>query len=336
MERLPNECISTAATGVPISPLPIPLAKRISALLVEMRPRQWSKNALLFAGALFAGRLLDPAIFVHALLAFIIFCLASSAIYLVNDLVDLPHDRLHPRKQLRPLAAGALEPRIVLLATLLLVMLTAGLTAGMIVLPAAHYPDAYRFAGGGQWLFTLMLAVYTLTMLAYTFWLKHIVLVDVFTIASGFVMRAMAGAFAVGAPISPWFYLCTVLLALFLALSKRRAELLMLDSRAWEHRQILRDYSPQLLDQMISIVTSATIMAYSLYTFLGSTGSHRLMVTIPFVIYGIFRYLYLVYIKQEGGSPEEILLRDHHILSAVMLCTLAVFAILYVLPAIHM
>jgi 4-hydroxybenzoate polyprenyltransferase len=326
----PLTTMNRSAAAKPVAP-----PQRLSYLLAELRPRQWSKNALLFAGVFFAGKLLEPLAFAHALLAFITFCCASSAIYLVNDFADLEHDRQHPRKRARPLAAGTLTPHVVLLAAALLAVIACGLTAGMAALPAERYPDAYRAVGGGQFLFALTLAVYIMTMLAYTFWLKHIVLVDVFTIASGFVMRAMAGAFAVGAPISPWFYLCTVLLALFLALSKRRHELLLLDDHAWAHRQILLDYSPQLLDQLISIVTSATIMAYSLYTFLGETGDHRLMVTIPFVLYGIFRYLYLVYMKQEGGNPEEILLRDRHILSAVVLCTLAILAIIYVLPAIH-
>jgi len=309
--------------------------RRAGYLLAELRPRQWSKNSLLFAGIFFSGRLVDSIAFVHALLAFVIFCAASSAIYLVNDFADLEKDRQHPVKRLRPLAAGILAPRAVLLTALLLVIIVAGLTVGIVALPAEHYPDAYRSIGGWQALFTLMLVVYFLTMLMYTFWLKYIVLLDVFTVASGFVMRAMAGAFAVAAPVSPWFYLCTVLLALFLALGKRRHELIVLHERAWEHRQILQDYSPQLLDQVISIVTSATIMAYSLYTFLGETGSHRLMVTIPFVLYGIFRYLYLIYVKQEGGSPEEILIRDRHILGAVTFCALTILVILYVLPALH-
>jgi len=169
-------------------------------------------------------------------------------------------------------------------------------------------------------------------MVLYSVRLKHVVLLDVFIIASGFVLRILAGAVVIPVMISPWLYLVTILMSLFLALNKRRHELVLLQEQASNHRQILKEYSLPLLDQMITIVTAATLMAYSLYTFQGPTGNHRLMITIPLVLYGMFRYLYLVYMRMEGGSPEEILLRDRHILGTVVLFAAAVIIVLYVLP----
>jgi 4-hydroxybenzoate polyprenyltransferase len=192
--------------------------------------------------------------------------------------------------------------------------------------------DTYTRYGGSGLLFGAVVATYLAINLAYTLRLKHVVLVDVFAIAAGFVLRAMAGAFAVAVHISPWLYLCTILLALFLALGKRRQELVALAGDAGAHRPILALYTPQLLDQLIVIVTSSMVMAYSLYTFQGDTGNHRLMVTIPFVLYGVFRYLYLIYVRGEGGSPEEVLLRDPHVRASVVLCVLTIGLVLYVVP----
>jgi 4-hydroxybenzoate polyprenyltransferase len=319
-----------------------------------MRPRQWSKNLLLFAGIGFSGRLLDPAALARASLAFVVFCLLSGATYLFNDLADLQADRLHPVKRTRPLASGQLTRRAAWLGIAAALALAAGFTLLLERLPAALHTwklislwpprlapapipasvthDTYAALGGSGLLFALAGLAYLGLMAAYTLRLKHMVLLDIFTIAAGFVIRAMAGAFAVAVRISPWLYLCTILLALFLVLGKRRQELVLLDRGAGDHRRILSEYTPQLLDQLILIVTSATIMAYSLYTFQGPTGDQRLMVTIPFVLYGIFRYLYLVYVRGEGGSPEEVLLRDPHVRWSVVLCALTIGVVLYVIP----
>ncbi|HEX8036889.1 MAG TPA: decaprenyl-phosphate phosphoribosyltransferase [Ktedonobacterales bacterium] len=327
-------------------------------LIKGMRPRQWTKNILVFAGITFAGRLLDGVSLVRALVAFAVFCLLAGATYLINDLADLEQDRVHPIKRYRPLASGRLAKRTVYsgIAASLLLALTGIALIIALPLPASHniyhlaltlWPphatfmidnhvlpgDTYTAFGGSGALFAFLAVAYFALMLAYTFRLKHIVLLDVFAIAAGFVLRAMAGAVAVAVHISPWLYLCTILLSLFLALGKRRQELLSLEHNASAHRRILSEYTPQLLDQLITVVTSATIMAYSLYTFQGETGDRRLMVTIPFVLYGIFRYLYLVYARGEGGSPEEILLRDAHVRWSVVLCAITVALVLYVLPS---
>ncbi len=325
-------------------------------LFKAMRPRQWTKNLLVFAGVVFAQRVLDVGALGRATGAFVVFCLLSSLVYLVNDLSDLESDRQHPTKRYRPLASGKLAVPVAIAGIGVLGTLAAVLTFALVIwpgvagsgqslhlslvpfhltltpAPSASIANSYGVLGdlgGGQFLFALVAAGYVVLNLAYTFRLKHVVIIDVFCIAGGFVLRAMAGAVVIPVPISPWLYLCTILLSLFLALGKRRQELLLLEGDASSHRRILREYSPQLLDQMIMIVTSATIMAYSLYTFQGTTGNHRLMLTIPFVLYGLFRYLYLIHMKMEGGSPEEVLLRDKHILGSVGLCILTMMALLY-------
>ncbi|HEY7347459.1 MAG TPA: decaprenyl-phosphate phosphoribosyltransferase [Ktedonobacterales bacterium] len=335
-----------------------PVARRLQFwyLLKAIRLRQWTKNLLVFAGVVFAQRVLDVGALGRATAAFVVFCLLSSLVYLVNDLGDLESDRRHPTKRYRPLASGKLSAPVAVAGAVLLGVLATALTIALLLWPGAagsgqslHVtlaplrltlvpgtplsPDSqYGILGnlgGSGFLFALVAAAYVGLNLAYTFRLKHVVIVDVFCIAGGFVLRAMAGAVVIPVPISPWLYLCTILLSLFLALGKRRQELMLLDAGASLHRRILQEYNPQLLDQMISIVISATVMAYSLYTFQGTAGNHRLMVTIPFVLYGIFRYLYLIYMKQEGGSPEEVLLRDKHILGSVALCVLTTLALLY-------
>jgi len=325
-------------------------------LFKAMRPRQWTKNLLVFAGVVFAQRVLDVGALGRAAGAFVVFCLLSSLVYLVNDLGDLESDRQHPTKRYRPLAAGKLAVPVAIAGVAMLGALATILTVVLVIWPSVAssgqnlhlslapfrltvVPSPSALAdnssgvlgdlGGGRFLFALVAVGYVSLNLAYTFRLKHIVIIDVFCIAGGFVLRAMAGAMVIPVPISPWLYLCTILLSLFLALGKRRQELLLLEGDASSHRRILREYSPQLLDQMITIVTSATVMAYSLYTFQGTTGNHRLMLTIPFVLYGIFRYLYLIYMRMEGGSPEEVLLRDKHILGSVGLCVLTMLALLY-------
>ena len=200
----------------------------------------------------------------------------------------------------------------------------------MFSIPVSH--DIYATHGGANVLFALTVVAYLVLMVLYSMHLKHVVLIDVFVIAVGFMLRILAGAVVISVIISPWLYLVTCFLSLFLALSKRRHELTLLQKQASEHRQILKEYSIPLLDQMITIVVTCTLVAYSLYTFEGPTGNQRLIITIPFVLYGMFRYLYLVYVRMEGGSPEEVLLRDRPMLGTVMVCAILIIAVLYLLP----
>jgi 4-hydroxybenzoate polyprenyltransferase len=267
-----------------------------------MRPRQWTKNGIVFLAFVFSigqqYHLSDPSTWLpklfESLVAFTCFCLVASADYLVNDIHDVESDRAHPRKRQRPIAAGLLPVR------------TAWTAAAVLALVG----NAAAFAL--DWKMGLVVLAYTVLMVAYTYYLKQIVLIDLMVIAAGFVLRAMAGALAIDVPISPWLYVVTALGALFLGINKRRAELELLQDGAGTHRKILDEYSTDLLDQMAATVTAAVLMAYGLYTFTaeGLPANHSMMLTIPFVLYGIFRYLYLVHNRQEGGSPEEILLRD--------------------------
>lgn len=291
-------------------------------LFISMRPRQWTKNVFVFAGVVFSRELFkNPLALAEALLAFALFCMASSAVYLVNDYADIERDRAHPIKRTRPIAAGLLNPRVALLAAVILIAVAT---------PIAFLMNPY-FGG--------ILLVYFGLMLSYSFLLKNIVIVDLFAIAAGFVLRAAGGAVAIEVSISPWLLVCMTLLALFLGLAKRRHELLLLENGAVSHRYILQEYSAGLLEEMISIVTASTIMAYSLYTFFGTeweTMPYRftnripyMMLTIPFVIYAVFRYLYLVYQRNSGGSPEEILLGDVPFLINLVLWAVSVVVILY-------
>jgi len=284
-------------------------------LLRSLRPHQWTKNLLVFAGLIFGERLLDPDAFGRSILAFAVFCALSGVVYLVNDVRDRDADRLHPAKARRPIASGALSPA------------TALLTAAVLTVTAL---GAATVLGGP---FLLVAAGYLVLLTAYTVSLKHIVILDVLAIASGFVLRAIAGAVAVGVPFSHWLLLLTLLLALFLALSKRRAELVALADGAVDHRRILAEYSPYLLDQMISVVTASTLLAYAFYTISPDTvanfGTDRLLWTVPFPLYGIFRYLYLVHQREGGGNPSEALLTDRPLLACVALWGLTVIAILY-------
>lgn len=304
----------------------------IRVLVSAIRPQQWTKNLALFVGIVFAQQLFTPLLFERAAIAFAAFCLASSSIYLLNDLLDLEHDRQHPVKCKRPLASGTLPVSWAIATMGMLLLACGGLTLLIFTIPLGHQHDIFTPFGGGSFLFALTLASYLLLMVLYSVRLKHIVLLDVFIIAGGFVLRILAGTVVIAVSISPWLYLVTILLSLFLALSKRRHELVILQEQASSHRQILKEYSLPLLDQLITIVAASTLIAYSLYTFQGPTGNHRLMITIPFVLYGMFRYLYLVYMRKEGGSPEEVLLRDPHMLGTVVLCTVIIIIVLYVLP----
>ncbi|HEX2913355.1 MAG TPA: decaprenyl-phosphate phosphoribosyltransferase [Chloroflexia bacterium] len=289
----------------------------LKLLVRTMRPKQWVKNAIVYAGVVFDRHLFEPRPVIIATLAFIIFCAISSAVYLLNDLVDIEKDRQHPRKRNRPLASGKLNKSYAVAA--LIVLVAVGLPLGFVLQPY----------------FGLSLLAYFILQIAYCFYLKNVVIIDVFAIASGFVLRAVAGAFAIQVEVSPWLLVCTMLLALFLGLAKRRHELVLLAEGAAEHRQILKDYSAELVQEMISVVTSAVVIAYSLYsiTYEKLPKNHLMALTIPFVLYAIFRYLYLVYKKDEGGSPEELLLRDIPLLACILLWGVTSVSILYFFPA---
>lgn len=284
-------------------------------LLTSMRLEQWTKNLLVFGGLIFGGRLLDASAVWRALAAFAVFCALSSTVYLFNDLADRDADRSHPLKRSRPLASGALAPQTAMLAA---GVLAVGALTGAILLSRP---------------FALVACGYLALLLVYSTSLKHVVIVDVLTIAGGFVLRAIAGAVVVDVPIGHWLLVCTTLLALFLALSKRRHELVLLGDGATGHRRILEEYSPYLLDQMIAVVTASTLIAYTLYATSADTaerfGTDRLGLSVPFVLYGIFRYLYLVHQKRGGGSPAAMLLADRPLLACVALWGLTVALLLY-------
>jgi 4-hydroxybenzoate polyprenyltransferase len=292
-------------------------SRRATAALLfsSLRPEQWTKNLLVFAGVLFGRRLLDPVAVVIAVATFVTFCALSGAVYLFNDVADRQADREHPLKSLRPIASGDLSMRVALVTAGLLG--AAALAASIVIRPALG----------------VVSAAYLILLVLYSTVLKHVVIVDVLTIAAGFVLRAVAGAVAVALPISHWLLVCTTLLALFLALSKRRHELTLLADGATGHRRILEEYSPYLLDQMVSVVTASTLVAYVSYATSAETaerlGTNRLGLTIPFVLYGIFRYLYLVHQKRGGGSPAAMLLTDRPLLVCVALWTACVIVILY-------
>ena len=281
----------------------------VRAALVALRPRQWSKNLLLFAGILFAAELGDLARWVEAVTAFAAYCAASSAAYLANDVRDAASDRLHPLKRERPVASGEMSRRAAL-------GLAAGLTVLALGLAIALGP-----------LSVLLLTLFLALQGAYTLSLRNVVLIDVMAISGLFVVRAAAGAEAVDVRISPWLLLCTALLALFLALAKRRGELVLAGRAATPGRSVLSGYSLGLVDQLVTVVAAATIVAYSIYT-VSSEHSAALMATIPFVVFGLFRYLLLVHRDDLGEEPEHILLSDRPILAAVGLWALTAAAIL--------
>ena len=284
-------------------------------LLVSVRPEQWTKNLLVLAGVVFGGRLMEPRAVATAVATFAIFCALSGAVYLFNDVADREADQRHPLKRERPIASGRLSATTALLVGLLL---------GVVGVQAA-FMIATRLG--------LIAGTYLTLLLIYSAALKHVVIVDVLVIAAGFVLRAIAGAVAVSVPIGNWLLVCTTLLALFLALSKRRHELTLLAEGATDHRRTLDEYTPYLLDQMIGVVTSSTLIAYTVYATSADTaarlGTAKLGLTIPFVLYGIFRYLYLVHQKRGGGSPSALLLTDRPLLGCVALWAASVIALLY-------
>ena len=305
----------------------------LRAAIRAMRPTQWSKNVFVLLALVFARRLPDTTALWRTLLAFVAFCFAASAIYIINDIADRDRDRMHPRKRFRPIASGQLSLTGAAITLALCLGIAAALVALLTLTAAPDTADPFRQWGGSQLLFALTMLCYVAINLAYSFRLKHLVIWDVFIIAAGFVLRALAGAFVIPVPISTWFYLCATFLALFLALGKRRSELIRLSDQAGAHRQNLRQYSLVLLDQLIAIVVTSMLLTYSLYTFQGENSSHALMLTIPVVLFGTFRYLYLMYVRAEGDRPDEVLWRDPQILGAVIVLALLVLALLYALPA---
>jgi 4-hydroxybenzoate polyprenyltransferase len=286
----------------------------LGALVASLRPRQWTKNLLVFAGLVFSQGLREPALVARSTLAFVLFCLLSGGVYLVNDVMDADRDRAHPQKRHRPVASGRLPRRVALAAGV-------GLLVGA---SAAAFLLSTRFGA--------VTVGYVVLLTTYSIGLKHVVIVDSLVIAAGFVLRALAGVVVLDVDFSHWFLLCTSLLALFLTFGKRRHELIALEAGAADHRPILSEYSPQLLDQMIAVVTASTLMAYALYTVAPETearlGTARLPLTIPFVLYGIFRYLYLLYRRDLGGNPSEHLLTDRALLIDVALWGAVVVLIL--------
>jgi len=305
---------------------------QVGAALRAMRPAQWTKNGFVLLALVFARMLGDRVALERTLLAFVAFCFAASTVYIINDLADRERDRTHPRKRLRPIASGALSVRGAAVTLTICLAITIALVGYLTLTTPADASDPFRYWGGSPLLFALTMACYLAINVAYSFWLKHLVIWDIFIIAAGFVLRALAGAFVIAVPISMWFYLCATFLALFLALGKRRAELIRLNDQAGSHRQNLRQYTLTLLDQLIGIVVTSMLLAYSLYTFQGENSSHALMLTIPVALFGTFRYLYLMYVRAEGDRPDEVLWRDPQILGAVVVGALLVLLLLYVLP----
>jgi 4-hydroxybenzoate polyprenyltransferase len=285
--------------SVPAPILDLPRRRSLPrAALVALRPRQWTKNLLLFAGIIFAAKLGDLSRWSEAFAAFVAYCAASSASYLVNDVRDAPNDRLHPVKRARPIARGELSPRMAEVLAALLIFFAVLLVAPLGIASI------------------LFLCTFFALQAAYTLLLKHIVLLDVMTIGGLFVVRAAAGAAAVEVRISPWLLLCTALLALFLALAKRRGELVLVGAEATPGRPVLEGYSLALVDQLVTVVAASTVISYCLYTFT-ARDSKAMMVTIPFVVFGVFRYLLLIHRRDLGEEPEEVLLRDLPILACI-------------------
>src|SRR5512138_50635 len=287
----------------------------LKALIKTMRPRQWPKNGFIFFGLIFDKRLFVLEPFLVTVAGFLLFCLISSAVYLFNDVTDVEADRNHPEKKFRPIASGELPVGVALAAVVILLLL---------VLPLAYLLSPW---------FALLLAVYFSNNVLYSRWLKHIPILDVLVLSSGFVFRVAAGVILIW-PVerfSPWLYMITVLFSLYIVLGKRRAELNLLADGASAHRKVFDGYTLPLLDQYITIVSGMTIVSYSLYTFSAPNlpANHTMMLTIPFIVYGIFRYLQLIQTGHAAGAPAEVALKDRPLQLTVLLWGLAVVAILY-------
>lgn len=288
---------------------------KIRSIINSMRPAQWIKNLFIFAALIFSQKFLDFSLVLKTGAAFLLFCSLSSSVYILNDLLDIEEDKIHPKKSKRPIASGKISKNEAI---------SLFIALSIISLFLAFWLNEYFFIAS---------LTYFVLQLAYSIKLKHVVIVDVFIIASGFVIRVVAGGLVIGVAISSWLLICSMLLALFLAMSKRRHEIVILEDVASNHRPILREYSPYLLDQMIAVVTASTLIAYCLYTISVKTverfGTTNLVFTVPFVLYGIFRYLYLIHQKGKGDSPESLIIRDYPLLINILLWVGTVFLILY-------
>ena len=283
-------------------------------LIKAMRPKQWLKNIVIFAPLIFDVKLFDLRYLAQTIAGFMLLCLISGTVYIINDLVDIEKDRQHPKKRHRPLASGQLSVRAAVIAA--------------VVIPLATLPLAFLL----HLRFGALLTLYLLIQFAYSFWLKHTVIIDVMLIASGFLLRVASGTPLVDAErFSPWLYICMTLLALLFGFGKRRHELVLLQGDANAHRQTLQEYNLPLLDHIISIVTASTLLAYALYTFSAPNlpSNHTMMLTIPFILYAIFRYLYLIHVKGMGGAPEEIAFSDRPLQASFILWGLSVVIVMY-------
>lgn len=285
-------------------------------LFRTMRPRQWAKNVIIYAGLVFDGQLFQVEPFILITISFILLCLAASTVYIVNDLADIERDRQHPKKKYRPLASGQLP-------------ISLGITAA-VLFPTIAIGGALLYKPG----YAAILAIYIALNIMYSLRLKHVVIIDILVITTGYVLRVGGGVMVIEvARFSPWLYTCTALLALFLAIGKRRQELITLGDNAAAVRPIFKDYNLPLLDSMLNIVTTSTLIAYILYTIeapsLLLAGNNLALTTVPFVMYAMFRYLYLIHVKGEGGAPDEVILRDHPLQAAIILWGLAFIFILY-------
>ncbi|MDD2866534.1 MAG: decaprenyl-phosphate phosphoribosyltransferase [Candidatus Omnitrophica bacterium] len=284
-------------------------------LLIALRPQQWVKNIVLFAGLIFSQNFFDPRRSAVVLAAAVVFCLASSALYLLNDILDIEADRKHPQKKNRPLASGRIRP------------IAAHVLSYTLMLWA--FIAAYILNRN----FGIILTVYLILEFSYSAYLKNVVILDIFCISAGFLLRVVAGAVVIDVPISNWLLICTIFLSLFLALGKRRGEMVLLEGRAADHRPVLAHYSLPFIDQMMTVVTASTILSYVLYALSPQTTAkfhtRNLQYSIIFVVYGIFRYLYLVFQKKEGGAPEKVLFSDKPLLFDLLLYMAAVIAAVY-------
>lgn len=293
------------------SPVKVSVISKIAAYIKLLRPKQWVKNLFVIAPLIFAKHVFEYNYIVKIVAAFILFCLISSGVYVLNDIVDCEKDRLHPKKKNRPIAAGLISK----VEGIILLVISLPLVIGV-----SFYID--RFFG-------LAIMFYFINNVLYSYKIKHMVILDVMSIALGFLLRVIGGALIIKVSISPWILLCTLLLSLFLGFSKRRNELVVLEMGAENHRKILEEYSLEFIDNMLSIITASTVMAYCLYTFSANNGNFKMMITIPFVLYGIFRYQYIIYKKKEGGSPEDTVLSDMPLMFSILLWGIISIVILY-------
>ncbi len=293
--------------------------RSLLGLIRTMRPKQWTKNVIIYAGLVFDGQLFNFEALTRVTLSFVLLCLAASTVYIINDLFDIERDKLHPKKRYRPLASGMLSPSLAIVAA--------------IVFPLFSLSVAWSYSP----VFALILLVYIIINILYSFRLKHVVIIDVLTITAGYVLRVAGGSVVItGVKFSPWLYAVIALLALFLAITKRRQELLALGDISGSTRPIFKQYNQALLDEMLRMVSTSTLVAYILYTIESPSvllaNTKLALITVPFVMYGLFRYMYLIYVRGEGSAPDEVLLKDYPLQLAIVLWGISFIVVLYVIP----